>query len=204
MTVYKPVPSPIDLQDMADARQWAAEANGKRPYRADIMQVMCGKLEEFAVRDVMEIGSGPGFLAEQIINTLPSVSYTAYDFSDAMHTIARERMGDKVKYVVGDFIEDSWEQTLGSCDAVLALQCVHEMRHKLAAPRLFRAICRLLRKDGVFLYCDHFYDGAGGMAAELLMTEQEQERALIEAGFVNVEQLLRIDTLALWQAFRRN
>ena len=204
MINYQPVPSPINLRNMVDARQWAAEANDKRPYRYDVMQVICNKLAELGVSDVIEIGSGPGFLAEQVLERLPAVRYTAYDFSEAMHTIARERLADTVNYIVGDFMDDGWEQALGKFNAVLALQCVHETRHKLAAPKLFQAIYNLLHDNAVFLYCDHFYEDTGGKAKELFMTETEQQQALINAGFEEVKQLLRIGTLSLWQAFRRH
>ena len=76
------VPSAIDLRSMADARDWAASAMLKRPWREEFFRRIA---QELAGLDgsgctVLELGSGPGFLAQRILAALSPVDYIALDF----------------------------------------------------------------------------------------------------------------------------
>jgi len=57
------VPSPIDLKNMKDARAWAAAANA-RPGRTEMLQRFVEELALSGAKSVLELGSGPGFLAD--------------------------------------------------------------------------------------------------------------------------------------------
>jgi len=59
---------------------------------------------------ILDLGSGPGFLAQYILEAIPSAQYTMLDFSQAMHDLARERLGPlmkNVRPVLADFKHDS-------------------------------------------------------------------------------------------------
>jgi len=124
------VPSPIDLQNMDDARDWERTA---------------------------------------------------------MHDLARKWLApvlDRVNFIERNFKQPGWEQGLGTFDAVITLQAVHELRHKRYAGALHAAVKSLLVGDGVYLMCDHFC-GEGGMANDqLYMTLEEHRESLFNAGFV--------------------
>ena len=95
------VPSPIDLRSMADSRDWADSAMLKRPWREEFFHRIA---QELACLDgspctVLELGSGPGFLAQRILEALSSVDYIALDFSASMHTLAKECLGDRSRMV---------------------------------------------------------------------------------------------------------
>src|SRR3954447_11589781 len=66
------VPSPIDFHAMAEAEAWAATAMVKRPWREAVFQRFVTELETQGARTVLELGSGPGFLARRILEALPS------------------------------------------------------------------------------------------------------------------------------------
>jgi SAM-dependent methyltransferase len=89
------VASPIDLRSAGDARQWAATAMAKRPWREEFFQCFVSQLRAMRLDRpaVLELASGPGFLAKRIIESVPGVQYTMLDFSPAMHELARERLG---------------------------------------------------------------------------------------------------------------
>src|SRR5713226_9464756 len=101
------VPSPIDLRNAADAREWASTAMVKRPWRTEFFTRMAEELSNRATPlSILELGSGPGFLAQHLLSALPSATYTALDFSQAMHDIAKERLGrlaDRVTFIESDF-----------------------------------------------------------------------------------------------------
>ena len=199
------VPSPIDLRLMSVAREWEATALSKRPSRADFFAQFASAIESAAVpvHRVLDLGSGPGFLAEHLLRALPSVAYVAFDFSSAMHQLASERLGSlgsRVQFVQRSFRESGWQVGLGQFECVVALQAVHELRHKHYASKLHAQVRQLLAPGGVYLVCDHFL-GEGGMKNDqLYMTVAEQHAALVGAGFSTVEQLLLKGGLVLHHA----
>ena len=198
------VPSPIDLRNMPDARRWADAAMLVRPARHNVFDRIVQELRDLRSRprSVLELGSGPGFLADRITVNLSTVAYTALDFSAAMHALARERLGanaERVCFVEGDFKQPHWTSGLATFDAVVAMQAVHELRHKRHAPALYRQVGNVLHPGGSFLMCDH-YVGDGAMSDRaLFMTMEEHEAALHGAGFTNIHVLLQAGGLVLYR-----
>jgi SAM-dependent methyltransferase len=207
MGTYSPmdVPSPVDLRNIDDARDWADAAMGKRPWREEFFQAVAQELCLLNSHGlaVLELGSGPGFLALRILEAFPTVAYVALDFSSSMHVLAKNRLGalaDRVQFLEVDFKGSDWSVGLPTYDAVVSVQAVHELRHKRHAPSLYRAVRPLLRSEGVFLMCDHFF-GEGGMTdASLYMTPEEHENALRAGGFTQVDMLKRKGGLVLFRA----
>jgi SAM-dependent methyltransferase len=199
------VASPIDLRSVSDARQWAATAMARRPWREEFFQCFVDQLR--AMRSdrlaVLELGSGPGFLAQRILAAVPGVAYTMLDFSPAMHALARERLGPlarAVRQVEADFKRAGWAAGLGEFDAVVTMQAVHELRHKKHVAGLHATVRSLLKPTGRYLVCDH-YVGPGGMTnAALYMTVAEQRQALAQAGFAAVTALMQKGGLVLHSA----
>jgi SAM-dependent methyltransferase len=193
--MIRDVPSPIDLRRMVDARAWEATAMAKRPWRPEFFAQFASAMAASAipVRRVLELGSGPGFLAEHLLRALPSISYVALDNSAAMHQLAAQRLGAlavRVQFVERSFRQSEWPQDLGRFDCVVTNQAVHEMRHKHHAGALHSQVHRLLARGGAYLVCDHFVGDGGMQDTELYMTVQEQRAALLAAGFDKVKPLL--------------
>jgi cyclopropane fatty-acyl-phospholipid synthase-like methyltransferase len=199
------VPSAIDLRTMEDARDWANSAMLRRPWREHFFDCFVAELAALHANSarVLELGSGPGFLAERILKALPDVQYTMLDFSPAMHEVANNRLGslaDKVLSLVVDFKHEGWETGLGLFDAVVTMQAVHELRHKKHAIGLHRTVRAMLDVHGCYLVCDH-YVGSDGMTNDALyMTVAEHRRSLEEAGFGAVSNLLELGGLVLHKA----
>jgi ubiquinone/menaquinone biosynthesis C-methylase UbiE len=87
------VPSPIDLRLMSDASEWEATAMEKRPWRTEFFAKFADELAnmEPAAAGVLELGSGPGFLASKVLSKVSGLHMTLLDFSEAMHALARQR-----------------------------------------------------------------------------------------------------------------
>jgi ubiquinone/menaquinone biosynthesis C-methylase UbiE len=199
------VPSPIDLRLMADAREWEASAMSKRPWRTEFFAAFASAIAAATtpVHRVLELGSGPGFLAEHLLQELLEVSYVALDFSAAMHELAAKRLGSlasRVQFVERTFRENSWPHGLGQFECAVTNQAVHELRHKHHAGTLHAQVRRVLVPGGLYLVCDHFA-GEGGMKnTQLFMSVEEQRSVLLAAGFSKVEQLLLKGGLVLHHA----
>jgi cyclopropane fatty-acyl-phospholipid synthase-like methyltransferase len=198
------VPSPIDLCDPRDALEWERTAQ-ERPGRAEIFRAIGRELEALGEHDlvVLELGSGPGFLADYLLNALPAVRLTLLDFSAPMHNLARTRLGPKVARVAQverSFKEPGWSQGLGPFDAVITNQAVHELRHKRYATQLHAAVKDVLKPEAPYLVSDHFFGEGGLRNDQLYMTVAEHRNALLRAGFSEVRQVTTVGSLVLHRA----
>ena len=160
-------------------------------------------LRAAGARKVLELGSGPGFLARHLLDALPDISYVALDFSPAMHQLAAERVGDaarRVRFVERSFRELSWSEGLGAFDHIVTHQAVHELRHKRHASGRHAQARQLLQAGGRYLVCDHFSDDGGMRNEQLYMSVGEQRMGLKEAGFGKVEPVFLKGGLMLYCA----
>lgn len=197
--------SPVDLRKMDAARDWAKSALEKRPWRKEFFQAIAQELRRLNLDNLslLELGSGPGFLARHLLETFPSATYVALDFSSAMHALAREHLGalaDRVRFLELDFKTSHWSAELPTFNSVVSMQAVHELRHKRHAASFYRAVRSLLETRGIFLMCDHFA-GEGGMTEKALyMTPEEHEQTLLAGGFSQPRELRRDRGLILFRA----
>jgi len=195
------VPSPIDFKDSVDAQEWERTAQA-RPGRSEIFQAFATELRGITSSqlDVLELGSGPGFLATYLLQEMPNIRMRLLDFSAAMHNLARKRLGknvERVQFVERNLKEPGWEQDLGTFNAVITNQAVHELRHKKYAVGLHSLVKALLRPGGIYLVSDHFF-GEGGLKNDhLYMTVAEQQESLVKAGFASVRQVATAGSLVM-------
>lgn len=204
------IPSPIDLRRPDHAQEWADTALQKRPSRPHFFQRFVQEVLAISSGqplNILELGSGPGFLLKELTEHLPQHHYTALDFSAAMHDLARQRLGAQaqhVNFLVRDFKQDDWFIGLGGIDVVVTNQAVHELRHKRYAATLHAQVRQLLKPQGIYLVCDHFagtHEGQLGMQNnELFMTVQEQQQALLNGGLNHIQPVLCLGSLMLWRA----
>lgn len=200
------VPSPIDLCDESDARTWAGRAMVLRPWRVQVFAAIAEHLVPTdAALQVLELGSGPGFLAEHLLRAHPALQMVLLDMSVPMHHMAQERLEadlGRVRLVQRSFRQPDWGEGLGPFDHVVTNQAVHELRHKRHALALHTQVHALLRPGGSYLVADHFV-GPGGMSDDrLYMRIDEQRDALRAAGFAEVDELLQLNGLVLHRARR--
>ena len=173
--------------------------------RAHFFQRFVQELQSLDVSplQILELGSGPGFLARCILDAIPSAEYAMLDFSPAMHHLAREQVRPHIgrtRQLLVDFKDVAWTVGLGEFDAVVTHQAVHELRHKKHAATLHRSARTLIRPHGFYLVCDHYVGSDGMSNASLYMNIVEQRAALQAAGFVSVERLFEMKGLVLHRA----
>lgn len=198
------VPSPIDLKKMEDAAAWEQTAM-QRPFRKDFFSAIAAEIatHQDSGLQILELGSGPGFLAEHILSHVRGVNYTLLDFSAAMHQLARQRLvsrnGNVIHYLERSFKDDGWTEGMDRVQIVATVQAVHELRHKRYAPEFFRQVRDLLKPSGVLLFCDHYFGDDGLSNDQLYMSLSEQRHALEYAGY-SVSELLIKGGRALYKA----
>lgn len=202
------VPYGEDFHDPAVAAAWADAVMRKRPWRATIFEHFVAIVGATGVREarVLELGSGPGFLAEQLLAQCPSISrYTLLDFSEAMLEQSRRRLNayqDRTEFLRADFKSDTWPRLVTApVDFVVSLQAVHELRHKRHAARLYAQLTPLLAPSAEVLICDHLPSGAHTPRHRVLyMTAEEKLDALSGAGLVGAKVVWSDHDMALYSA----
>lgn len=199
------VPSPIDLQSLEDAREWERTALTMRPWRIKFFEKFASEIANHApaITRVLELGSGPGFLAEHLLSRIPDLTHVALDFSDAMHQLASVRLSDKitqVEFVARSFKSDGWAAGLGDFQCVVTNQAVHELRHKRYAAALHAEVLNVLPPGGLYLMCDHFVGDGAMTNTDLYMTKKEHISVLQKCGFATVREIKSFDTLVMYRA----
>ncbi|HEX2689772.1 MAG TPA: class I SAM-dependent methyltransferase [Kofleriaceae bacterium] len=194
------VPTSVDFHDPAHARQWTDETPRKRPWRTSFFAEFCTALPGMQLR-ILELGSGPGHLAREILCRCNVAEYLALDFSGAMHDLAHEHLGElasRVTFITRDFRTPDWTAGLSALDAVVTLQAVHETRHKRRALPLLSQARMILRPGGQLLYCDHYFND--GKKPGLFLDKAEQPEMLCAAGYSRVDLLRDEGGMALYVA----
>ena len=201
------VPSPIDFNNAQDVLAWVEDTQRKRPWRPEFFQAFANQVaQRFSEpATILEIGAGPGMLAEQIIRTCAVQRYVLLDFSQPMHRLARNRLKsfDSItEYVAKDFRVEGWESGLGVFDACVTMQAVHEVRHKKNVPQLLQRIMTTLKAGGYLWVADHYLNQQNN--PDLFFTAEEQPEVLRAAGFQEVTLILDKGNMALYRGRKPN
>ena len=200
------VPLTVDFRIPDVATTWAAEAEGKRPHRVELRRIIAARVAEagrarvvdaakLGILDaaklrVLELGPGPGWLAETILDACDIEDYVCFDFSQPFLEMARARLGDRARYVRGDFLDPAWPDLLeGPFDAIVAMQSVHELRHKRRMAALYTQARTLMRPGSVLVVCDHEPVNPRPLCA----TAGEQLAAMTAAGLARPTVLATIE-----------
>ncbi len=203
LSLHDDVASPIDFRCMEDALSWTQEANIKRPFRHDFFNAIQTVIKNINAPEtkVLELGAGPGFLAEYLLSRLPHLTYDLFDFSPAMHELSSQRLAhwqDQCRWLMGDFKQNGWSDHLEEYDIVVTMQTVHELRHKRHATALHKSVLKLLATNGTYLMCDHYVGKDGMSDRALYMTQCEHLESLNTAGFGLIEMILKKSGLILF------
>jgi SAM-dependent methyltransferase len=194
------VPIRVDFLDAATARTWVEDTRIKRPYRPRFFAAFCAALPRRPGLRILELGSGPGQLAREILVRCDVDIYVALDFSPAMHELAAEHLGalaSRVTFVTRDFREPAWPDDLEPFDAIVTLQAAHETRHKRHLVPLLERARTVVRAGGVLLYADHYLTPETRLPA-LVPARADQPLALERAGFADVLLCHEEGNMALW------
>jgi cyclopropane fatty-acyl-phospholipid synthase-like methyltransferase len=183
------VPPGVDFLDAEQTRAWVSACEVGKPWRDPMRRRFADLVSALPPgARVLEIGAGPGYLAEFVLENCPNLeSYTLLDFSEHMLDLSRKRLAgfEAARFVKADFKTQDWHRELAPpYAAVLAMQAIHEVRHKRHVPALYVQIKTLLETHGLLAVCDATpRDTTVLWQVSLCMTADEQLAAFASAGF---------------------
>lgn len=204
-TCDEDVPSPINLKDLKEAKHWADESNIKRPWRYAFFQYYSQHIQQSQALQILEIGSGPGFLASFLLAQHLDIQYTAVDFSEAMHELSQQSLDEgekqRIQYIISDFKQNDWTQDLEAnfYDVIIIHQALHELRHKKHAKYFHQTVKKLLKPQGTYFICDHIYANDAMQNNQLYMSPSEHIAALQQADFIHIKRPLVFKGLCLFE-----
>lgn len=120
------------------------------------------RLEEDIPR-VLELCCGPGWLAERLLTTLPTIEYTGVDLSPPFLAFAQDRLEahqNRTRFCELDLSTEDWPATLQQqCidrqfHTVVSLQSLHDVGDEQAIHQVYRQVRELLLPNGFFLNAD--------------------------------------------------
>ncbi len=80
---------------------------------------------------VVELGTGPGYMARHILERDAALTYEALDFSEVFFDVARETIGDlvhRVTFTNADLMQQTWPSKLSrQPDAIISTWALHDL-----------------------------------------------------------------------------
>ena len=205
----KEVPSDHDFFDPAYVKQWTDSIVRYRPERRQLFEVFAAEAARIKKDSlsVFELGCGPGFLAEALLENCRIARYTLVDFSPQMLELSRSRLAkfkERTVFIQADFKKNDWTDAVPpGFDVVASLQAVHELRHASRIPKLYAQLYSLLVPGGKILICDHVNSSSpSGHRAAHFMTVEEHLSTFKEVGFTKPREICPAADLSLMAAER--
>lgn len=201
----KEVPSDHDFFDPAYVKHWSDSITRYRPERKKLFKAFAAEAARMkkGALSVFELGCGPGFLAEALLENCDIARYTLVDFSPAMLKLSRSRLAkykDRTVFIQADFKKETWTDSVpAGFDLILSLQAVHELRHASRVPKLYSQLRSLLAPGGTILICDHVNSLSGHRAAHF-MTVKEHLSTFEQVGFIKAREICPAADLSLMAA----
>jgi tRNA (cmo5U34)-methyltransferase len=105
---------------------------------------------------VLDLGCGPGLMAEKILSRYPNARLTAFDLTEEMLTACRERLGqsERVFYQAGDFRCDPFGEDY---DLIIASLSLHHLQLS-ERPAFFERAYRSLKTGGLLITAEVILD----------------------------------------------
>ena len=107
---------------------------------------------------VVELGLGPGYLADHLLKTMPGIQYYGVDFSSPMLDIARQRLkphASRVAYIQADLVKDHWWTDLPtSVNAIVSTWALHDLGNQENVEIVYKSCAQILQDGGVLLNGD--------------------------------------------------
>jgi SAM-dependent methyltransferase len=139
--------------------RWEAQQSRHMPHREERFAVIVAALGAFCGDrfHAVDLGCGPGSLAQRILAAYPDARVTAVDMDPVLLEIGRQALGDtgqRLRFVDAD-LRGPWDDSpAGPLDGAVSTTALHWLQGD-AITSLYSRLGALIRPGGVFLNGDH-------------------------------------------------
>lgn len=193
-----------DFHD-ADFSQGWADRFVPTPERLRLFQTILQHIKDLETDDIsiLELGIGPGYLADFLLENLPNITYEGLDFSAAMLEIANKRTAqysERIHFTQADLVRENWTTQLKKAPTVIvSTWALHDLLEKKNIANVYQSAYEVLPKGGILLNGDFIkpetstYEYEGGRIKpsehiELLQAAGFQHCACVAEFETSVEQ----------------
>jgi len=137
-----------------------AERFEPTPERIRLFELIFSQLKEAIPSDglIVELGMGPGYLANYLLERMPGASYRGIDFSAPMLEIAQERLerfSSRVTYTHADLVEEAWERKVSKpVHAIVSTWALHDLGSPNNINIVYERSYSALGDDGILINGD--------------------------------------------------
>jgi SAM-dependent methyltransferase len=181
-----------EFDDRAYVRQWAATADQRRPERSLMFQRIVELLRavDVAKLHVVELGCGPGTLADAILSGIPQATYEGLDYSRPMLELAQERLalyGERPTLHAIDLRRGDWPDSIGAnVNAIVTNQALHDLGSAEAVADVYRIVHSKLPGGGLFINAELVVPAGGSANKPGKLPLERHLQLLRERGFSDV------------------
>jgi ubiquinone/menaquinone biosynthesis C-methylase UbiE len=148
-----------EFHDEEFVEGWAARFV-PTPKRLELFNVILSELKTQIPANgcVVELGIGPGYLADHLLSAMPDIKFYAIDFSGPMLDIARQRLRPhsvRVTYIQADLVKDNWWKYIPMpINVIVSTWALHDLGSQENIERVYRRCAQILHGSGMLLNGD--------------------------------------------------
>jgi SAM-dependent methyltransferase len=157
--VTKAIGAQHEFHDPEFVAGWA-DRFAPTPERMKLFKVISSELKARIPKEgcVVELGIGPGYLADHLLGELPGIRYFGVDFSGPMLDIARQRLkphSSRIAYVQADLVKDNWWTSIPtSVHAIVSTWALHDLGSQENVEVVYKNCAQVLGDGGMLLNGD--------------------------------------------------
>jgi len=147
------------FHDFKTAEEWAKKFSPS-PARMDLFETMLQSIRQLEANDfhIVELGIGPGFLAEFLLSRLENITYEGIDCSAPMRQIAAKRLEkfkNRITFTAADLTDPNWiKEVSQSPKVVVTTWALHDLFTQDNIHSVYQNTYQLLESGGIFLNGD--------------------------------------------------
>lgn len=107
---------------------------------------------------IVELGLGPGYLAERLLQHIPQITYEGLDFSTPMLELAAARLAahrSRLRFTQADLMGEDWGAKISRpVGAIISTWALHDLGSEAHTGQVYQTCHRLLAKGGILLNGD--------------------------------------------------
>jgi cyclopropane fatty-acyl-phospholipid synthase-like methyltransferase len=188
-----------EFHDDAFVRGWASRFEPTEP-RLQLFDMILKEVEKLgkSAPHVVELGTGPGYMARHILERNSDLSYEALDFSDVFMQVARENIDDlchRVTFTNADLMTRDWPQKLSrQPDAIISTWALHDLGGQQPVADVYARSYETLPDGGLLANGDFIKpDGTDWEYEPGRFAIERHLELLREAGFQDPKSLIHLE-----------